>query len=256
MTLENQCLLAHRCRVAGQTEFCTPLCLPYKQLHGEKGTGGLLRLSELPGDYTRITARNLPFREENPDAYAVITRYCENIAENVRRGVGLYLYSVPNKQNPKGTGTGKTTAAAAMMTEYLQARVIQQSKGEGRMEGIPALFVGLTRLQNLFNAQFRGTRDMQEEAGLRYYRYKAAMCKADLLVIDDICVRGATDSFKGELYEIADTRAAERRATVFTSNESIDALGSLLNEQIASRIEGMTVPIAFVGTDNRKRGVL
>jgi DNA replication protein DnaC len=81
------------------------------------------------------------------------------------------------------------------------------------------------------------------------------MMKTDLLVLDDIGLRGTTESLQNEIYEIIDERDTNERATIFTSNVPLDQIAELLNEQIASRIEGMTHAIPFTGKDNRKKSL-
>ncbi|MFT4413170.1 ATP-binding protein [Fredinandcohnia humi] len=255
MTLENQCLLANRCKKAGQEEFCNPLCFAYRKFHGESGSRGIYGLAGIPSAYMKARADNLPFKKDNPEAYVIVTRYCSKILQNVDEGIGFYFYSIPNELNRKGTGTGKTTAAISILNEFLVERMIQHVKKERMIEDFPALFVNVSKFQNTFNSQFRGTKEMQEEASAKYYRFKERMMKVDLLVLDDIGIRDATESFMNEFYEIVDERAIEQRATIFTSNVPINQLAETLDDRIASRIEGSTIQVSFVGEDKRKRGV-
>ncbi|MFS0841185.1 DNA replication protein [Paenibacillus sp. 1P03SA] len=254
MTLEGSCMLAKHCKKAGDPEFCTPLCFPYLKMHGDSGSGGLQGLANLPSAYARQDVASLPFKTDNPEAFAVVSAYCSNIADNVDRGVGFYFYSIPNKDNPKGTGTGKTTATAAIINEYVTTRVVQQMKQIRPLTNRPALFVKASMFQNVFNAQFRGAPEMQHEASRRYYDLKEAMLSTYLLALDDIGLREATPSFLTEMFEIIDERSAERRATIFSSNVHLKDLPRLLDDRIASRIEGMTAQVSFVGRDHRKGG--
>ncbi|WP_244491468.1 ATP-binding protein [Paenibacillus jamilae] len=224
-------------------------------MHGESGKGGILGLADVPSDYSRQLASSLPFKAENPEAFAIVEAYCKNIIENVDKGVGFYFYSIPNRDNPKGTGTGKTTASAAIINEYVVSRVVQQMKQLRTIDKRPALFVRASKFQNVFNSQFRGTPDMQQDASRKYYGLKENMISVDLLVIDDIGVREATPAFLSEMFEIIDERSSERRATIFSSNVPLSDLHKLLDERIASRIDGMTAQISFSGKDNRKGGM-
>ncbi|BAF60347.1 DNA replication protein [Pelotomaculum thermopropionicum SI] len=253
--LKDKCLLAHKCKKAGNPEHCNILCFPFKKIQGQTGTGGLWGLADVPKTIAHVRADRLPFAKENPAAYKVITGYCSDVTTYVDAGKGLYLYSIPNKDNPKGTGTGKTTAAVAIVNEYLVARVIQHVKKERPIEVVPALFVSVPKFQNVFNKQFRGPKDLQEEASLQYYTLKDNMIAAELLVLDDIGVRESTQAFNGEFYEVIDERATGEKATIFTSNESLGVIAAIYDDRTASRIEGSTLPVAFVGKDHR-RGVL
>lgn len=252
--IADKCLLAPKCKKMGDTDQCNDLCFPYTKLQGETGTGGLWGLADVPKAYGFLLADHLPFKEANPEAWAVIARYCKHVIEYVEGHTGLYLYSIPDQGNPKGTGTGKTSAALAVLNEYLVARVIQHVKKEKLIDTIPALFVSVPRFQNTFNKQFRGPKEIQDEASLKYYRLKERMMEAELLVLDDIGIRESTVAFNGEFYEVIDERAVEARATILTSNEPLAVIDSRYDERTASRIEGFTVPVKFFGKDYRKGG--
>ncbi len=254
MTNESKCYLAHKCKRAGEESQCNNLCYPFIRLHGENGEGGVIKVAGVPKKYRSNRSDQLPFEEANPKAFKVITVYCKDVINQVKRGTGLYLHGIPNEQNPKGCGNGKTTAAVAILNEYLIARVIQDVTKEQRIDNVPALFMNVSKFQNTFNSMFRGTKERQEQAAEGYYTLKARMKKVPLLVMDDIGIRDSTESFKSEFYEIIDDRANEGLATIYTSNVPIKALEKILDERIASRIEGATAIIPFSGKDNRKRG--
>ena len=250
MVVYGGCMLQTTCRLAG-SDKCNDLCYGYGFFHGSTGNGGVWGRADIPKLYGRLRVPDLPFRGENPDAYQWVTRYAGKVLEVVERGQGLYLFSVPNPKNPTGTGTGKTTAAAVILNEYLVARTAQHIRKQRRIEGVPGLFVNVARFQNLYNSQFRGPLDMQQEASRRYYNRKLLFQATELLVLDDIGVRNATEAFVGEVYEIIDLRGAEMLATIYTSNVSIEDLGGLLDDRIASRIKGTTVLLPFEGLDKR-----
>ena len=94
---------------------------------------------------------------------------------------------------------------------------------------------------------------MQKDASERYYAIKNRAKAVELLVFDDIATKASTESFTEELYEIIDHRATEELATIYTSNMTLEDVAGLLGDRIASRIEGMTVPVAFTGRDYRRK---
>ncbi|MDR7207614.1 DNA replication protein [Priestia megaterium] len=211
----------------------------------------------MPPKYRNVTFETLPIQKDNPTAYGFLKAYRGNVVENARNGIGLFFYSIPNNSNKFGTGTGKTTSAVAILHAYLLERVKEDSTGGQKIDQNPALFYKASELQTLYNAQFRGTPDMQEKASLRYYKIKKLLMSAEMVVLDDVGIRQKiTDAFENELTEIIDSRDSKVLMTIYTSNLPIDKLAETLGERIASRIEGMTEQVAFVGKDHRRGGVL
>lgn len=251
-TNKDRCLMAPICKFAGKSSHCHDLCFPFRKAHGESGESGVVGLAGVPKKYKTSSKENLPIKRDNPEIYEAVIAICENIEDFIDEGVGLYLYSSPSPDNPKGTGTGKTTSALTILNTYLQHRIRQHVKQERDIKELPALFVKASKLQNQYNAQFRGTKDQQEEASYKFYELKKQMIKTDLLVIDDIALRGATEAFANEMYEIVDERVTEERATILTSNEPIEVVGKVLSEQIRSRIEGACELLGFEGRDHRR----
>lgn len=250
-----ECMFRNSCKNSN-TELCNELCYPYVLLHGRDGKKGFYGLSGVPRSYKKVLLETLPIQAENPKAYSIIKNYIEKIIPIVEeKGLGLFLYSIPNKDNLFGTGTGKTTSAVAILNTYIIEATRQHLKGIKRINKNPALFVKASTLQNIYNAQFRGTMDKQQEASNKFYSLKAKMENVDLLVIDDIAIRDTTEAFKNELYEILDYRATESKATIFTSNIPLSELNKYLGERIVSRIEGMAMLVEFYGADHRKGGL-
>lgn len=226
-------------------------------LHGEDGDGGLFKSTNVPVKYKNSFMDTLPIQQDNPAPHAFLKAYTGNILDNVSNGIGMFMYSIPNASNRLGTGTGKTTSAIAVLHEYLVARAIEEMSGGRRITVNPALYYEATKLQSLYNAQFRGTFEMQEKASYRFYKVKELMMKAELLVMDDVGIRQKiTDAFENELTEIIDGRSTDMLTTIYTSNLDISKVADTLGDRIASRIEGMTESLAFKGQDHRKGGIL
>lgn len=254
MTNETNCLLASRCKKAGDPESCSVLCYPWLKLHGDTGRDGILGLAQIPGAYRTSLPSSLPFRADNPEAAAIVDEYCSNVLDYVDQGIGFYFYSIPNAANPKGTGTGKTTALTAILNSYILERVVQHVKHEREIRRVPALFLKASQLQNIYGAQFRGPLDMQQEASAKYYALKKLAIEVELLGIDDLAVRDASPAFMNEVCEIIDERWSERRAILASSNVPLSDVARALDERIASRIDGMTTGVSFAGKDHRKGG--
>lgn len=249
------CKFNNRCNNY-KTNVCNNECFAYVVLHGVDGNGGYWNSSRIPKKYENCFIDTLPIKEDNPKPYEVITKYCNNITEFVlNKGMGLFLFSIPNPENRLGTGTGKTTSAITVLNEYLVARVGEFIKNDFNFGNNPVMFTKLSEIQNIYNAQFRGGFKVQEEASAKYYALLKRMKTVELLVIDDIGIRDLTEAFKNELYDVIDTRATEDRATVYTSNYPLKKLPELLGDRIASRIEGQCYPVGFKGADHRKGGL-
>ena len=117
----------------------------------------------------------------------------------------------------------------------------------------PALFVSMSEFQNIYNSQFRGSKDAQESASNHYYWFKDRMKKVQLLVLDDIALRGVTEAFTSELYEIINARVNEGKSVIYTSNVTLHDLASVLGDRITSRIEGSTFIFPLTGKDHRRK---
>lgn len=221
--------------------------------YGASGKTGVFGLAGVPKKYKLATMENLPIEEDNPEVYKAVRMICKNVDDYIEEGLGLYLYSSPNSENPRGTGTGKTTTAITILNHYLMKQLVKHVNGEKPISDVPAMFVKASRFQNLYNSQFRGTQDEQQRASSKFYKEKKLMIETDLLVLDDIALRSATETFVNEMYEIIDERATEERAIILTSNEPIETVGKVLSEQIRSRIEGSCEFLAFEGTDKRRK---
>lgn len=231
------------------TPDCNVTCYPFVLMHGLDGKGGFWATRNVPKKYDNCLKENLPIKKENPVVYEAVMGYIDTILEKVQStNRGIYFYG--------GTGTGKTTTAVTILNEYLIARVRQHLRGEKKIEVNPVLFIRLSEFQNIYNGQFRGTADMQSNSAIRYYRLKERMKEVDLLVVDDIALRGLPEGFMNELYEIIDHRATEDITTLFTSNVGYAELTAFVGDRIASRIQGMCGnQVILKGNDNRVGGL-
>jgi DNA replication protein DnaC len=230
-------------------EECNNACYSYVFLHGVTGSGGFWGSRNVPKMYSNYFIHNLPIDAENPRVYIAVQNYCSNILDRVQSSNrGIYFTG--------GTGTGKTTCSVTILNEYLLARCIQHLKGEKRIEVNPVLFLKLSELQNIYNSQFRGTPQAQNDSATHYYSLKEKMKEVDLLVVDDIALRGLPEGFMNELYEIVDYRATEETTTLFTSNVTYDELPEFVGDRIASRIQGMCGnQVVLKGKDFRQGGL-
>lgn len=231
-----------------------PNSYPAIFMYGSDGKGGLWKTRNVPAKYSDIWLEDLPIKAENPVAYATVEKYVQSVIEYIDgKKVGLFFFSKPSVENKFGTGTGKTSGAITILNHYLYERLRLHLRGEKDIIDNPVYFLKGTDLQTAFNAQFRGSSQMQQEASERYYAMKDRAKQVDLLVLDDVATKATTESFTDELYELIDHRVSSELVTIFTSNVTIDEIAKLQGDRIASRIEGATVPVAFGGKDHRKK---
>lgn len=233
-----------------------PESYPAVFMYGSDGKGGLWKTRNVPAKYSECWMENLPIETANPKAYATVEKYVSDIIHYVdEKKVGLFFFSKPTVENPFGTGTGKTTTAVTILNHYLYERLRLHLRGDKDIVDNPVYFLKSNDLQVAFNAQFRGTAQMQQEASTRYYAIKKRAKTVDLLVVDDIATKASTEAFTEELYELVDHRSTEELVTIYTSNEPLSEVGKLLGDRIASRIEGATVALPFTGKDWRKKTI-
>ena len=76
--------------------------------------------------------------------------------------------------------------------------------------------------------------------------------RSDLLILDDLGSEMTTAFVQSALYRIVNTRLAERRSTIISTNLTPEGIAQRYTPQIASRIEGEYTLLPFVGEDIRK----
>lgn len=134
-----------------------------------------------------------------------------------------------------GTGLGKTFLSACIAKEVSQRgfSVVYDTAG------------------NIF-AQFeekKFSRDMENAQEARDVTRKYLRC--DLLILDDLGSELTTPFVQSALYQLLNTRLTGNRATVISSNLSMDDVRRKYTPQIASRLEGEYRSVFFFGSDIR-----
>lgn len=245
MLTVNPCLLAPKCKTHAQGRCSPGKCFPYRKLCALQSAAGI------PEAYRGATVDNPAFLNGNQRARDFVTAFVADLEAHMSTGDGLFIFSKSSRENVRGTGTGKTSAGCAILNAHLMNVVVKQCATGEVFDGLPGLFVNASTYQNTYNEQFRGSEDAQAAASTVYYDLKKAMDTVPLLVLDDLGVRGATEAFRAELYEIIDLRTAGHRATIITSNMALDGIATVLDERISSRISAMCQVVQFTGRDHR-----
>ncbi|GAC1439554.1 MAG: hypothetical protein NVSMB51_17620 [Solirubrobacteraceae bacterium] len=157
-----------------------------------------------------------------PTQVRELRAFVRGIDENLDKGNGLWLAG--------GFGTGKT--ALAML-------VAKAAIDRGRSVAI----YSCPRLLSVIRESIDG------DGVLGFLDSLAAV---DLLQIDDLGAEHRTDWVLEQLYSIINSRYAEQRSVVLTSNLDRGELAEQLGERIVSRLEGMCDLLPFYGEDARR----
>jgi len=156
------------------------------------------------------------------------------------------------------SGTGKTTAIAMMIREYLIT--CASEIGSADTWGIDNL-----RLAELKKRRIPGIGDWEFISYPEFIRslqrsFKsndnsidilAEVMDAPYLVIDDLGAEKPTDYVRQETYTLINHREMNLLPTYITTNFSLDHLDKNIDPRIASRIAGMCKIIHFEGKDKR-----
>lgn len=233
----NDCVYKEECPKYGDTLLCVDVCQYYMLVNS------YLKVRQVPPYYSNLTKADIFTGIQ----FNAVSDYINSFEEVCQEGIGLYIYSTPTKDNPFGTGTGKTSSACIILNEFVKWACKQSLQGKLELTTHPALFVSMSEFQNIYNKQFRQANQTS------YYPLKELMKKALLLVLDDIAVRNLSDAFMNEVFEIFNHRHNHFLMNIFTSNISLNKLTDFYNDRIVSRLYSMTTEVNIKGTDRRKR---
>ena len=149
---------------------------------------------------------------------------CKKYAQNFSAKSGNLLFS-------GDTGLGKTFLSACI------ARTVADSGYSVVYETAGHLFAALER------AKFGGSDDQRREVG----KYTAC----DLLIVDDLGTEMPSQFVTSALYTLINDRILSGKATIISTNLNVDDLAERYNPQIASRLRGNFLRLAFLGDDIR-----
>ncbi len=149
---------------------------------------------------------------------------CRKYAQNFSAKSGNLLFS-------GDTGLGKTFLSACI------ARTVADSGYSVVYETAGHLFAALER------AKFGGSDDQRREVG----KYTAC----DLLIVDDLGTEMPSQFVTSALYTLINDRILSGKATIISTNLNTEDLAERYNPQIASRLRGNFLRLAFLGDDIR-----
>ncbi len=132
-----------------------------------------------------------------------------------------------------GTGLGKTFLSACIAREVVE-------------QGFSVVYDTAIHLFSCLEKQkFGGATEDELRTADRIYR-------CDLLILDDLGTEMTTAFIAPALYGVINGRILERKATIISSNYSVEQLSQRYTPQIASRLDGEFRRLNFVGKDIRR----
>lgn len=168
---------------------------------------------------------------DNTPARQQVRQYAAGFKQQSGRGKGLLIVG--------GTGTGKTTIAAALMIELALSRCRDSEFFEFQPQLVGFKFVTAHDL-------LEAAKDFKNKSLDKYKQ-------ASFLVIDDLGADRLTDYGAGELLALLDYRYRELKPTVITTNLSRADMIAYLGERAVSRLDECTDKIVLAGADRRKQ---
>lgn len=166
--------------------------------------------------------------------FSKLQKYKSNVKNNVNSGVNLYISS-------SNAGNGKTTWATSIIKSYLN------SVKDFSSDFPPAYFVNVasvleTEKQAIENKELLPTVKKME----------SNILNSKLVVFDDLGIKNFSPYDISKLYYWIDSRTANNKACIYTSNLSADVLRKTVDKRLADRILNYSNIIEFWGESNRK----
>ena len=224
---------------------CEALCPHRIAMHGLNGTGGRVGAAGAPSDYKYLTLQNSPARDGMEALYATLEKYVKTFSrqfeEDGARIKSWYFYSA-------SPGTGKTTTAIALMNEFIMTSYLGSLRNGIAPPQLPASYLDMGDLQNKYNlATMTSNEDDLEEV-------KAILKKSasvPFLVMDDVGLRSATESFRTLLHGVINHRATNSLPTVYTSNVPMEDFIRIYDARVYDRARDKCAEVKFSGKSRR-----
>lgn len=177
--------------------------------------------------FQNVELETMNIAAENANAFEVIKEYASNVVENLNQGLGLII---------KGpVGTGKTTAAIAIMKE-----AIKRKKS-------PYFISMISLLDKLMSF-----RDQEER-----YEFEQRIKNCPLLVLDDLggeyIGKNKDDSWMlKRIMSIIAERHQRSKSIIITTNLPIKELAERYDQRAIDRIRSTNQIITLLGESLRK----
>lgn len=159
-------------------------------------------------------------RQQATEALRIGTEFAHNFAEKYDN---LIIFG--------STGTGKTFLANCITAELIKQRRF-------------VLFLSATALFDILREYSYNKDDHNQNL------YKNIF-SCDLLIIDDLGTESVTTFTQHSFFQVVNERYNKRRATIITTNLTMNHIRDLYSERVCSRILGYYTPIQLSGDDIR-----
>lgn len=201
-------------------------CECHDQLIKQREIDKKLDLSGIPPIFSKATVHSFDVTmystQTDRDTADIAKKAAANFVENYpimkEHGKGLYLYS-------QVKGSGKTRLASSIANALV------------KMYGVDIAFIKSADLISQIKKTF-GSKDITQADVVETFR------KVELLVVDDLALKGATEFEEGILYDVMDYRLENKKPTIFTSNVTIQGLEAIYpGGRVNKRINKMAMEI-------------
>lgn len=220
---KSKCWWQSTCLLCNDPHECTPSCVRYVKMHYLVNHSLLTPKQQIP---------NKLFPQPiDVDAFRRLNDIKNDIRKWVRGGNNLMIWSAIN-------GNGKTAFSVKMLLSYL-ASVWVSSDFETR-----GLFINVTRM-------LTGLKDSISVDNEYINHIKSTVLTADLVIWDDIGIKGLTGFEHDYLYTYINNRIDSGKANIFTSNLTGSDLRLAVGDRLYSRIVNGSELIEFKGMDRR-----
>lgn len=171
---------------------------------------------------------------------ATIVAKAQAARDAVLKGLNLFLTGK--------AGTGKTHVAVALLSEWYARQLVANKEGHvSSPKGAPRFIRAIDLLYEI-KQSWCEREDWRTDSELDIIN-RYSMCP--LLLIDDLGAEKSSEWSRSVFYNIIDKRHIEERQTIITSNMTLQQIGEQLDDRIASRIIGTSLPISMGEADYR-----
>ncbi|GKV54265.1 IstB-like ATP-binding protein [Sporosarcina sp. NCCP-2222] len=205
---------------------CKKECDCYQQQQKQREIDKKLDLSGIPPIFSRATVHSfdtsLYTSDEDRNIAEVAKIAAVNFVENYpimkEHGKGLYLYS-------RVKGSGKTRLASSIANALI------------KQYGADIAFIKSADLISQVKKTF-GSKETNASDVVATFR------KVELLIVDDLALKGATSFEEGVIYDVMDYRMENKKPTILTSNVTIQDLENIYpGGRVNKRINKMAMEI-------------